>query len=438
MKRLMTITALSLILSSCVSSPTSTPSSGPSSETLQKPTVNTSLTDLQNLNVGNMQFATDIYQKLSQDPENQGENIFISPLSISTAFGLAYAGSKGNTAQEMASVLQYNLPESRLHPAMKELLSLAEDQGKGQVFNTANALFIEKTTVLEPDYVAITNTYYNAADTRVNFKSAPKTAINSINDWVKEKTRGLIPKTLTFTKDTYKTRNIMVNTAYLKANWSRPFSEGLTEIGEFTTPSEAIKTPLMHLTSKLPYVKNKGYASVILPYQGGAMSMMVILPDRPDGLPKLEAKLTPEFIDILIEDFKQDYETAKPYKVELTLPKIDLSDDYKLGPSLKAMGMIQAFSDSADFSGRIVAAKQPDGYSTKLGQVIHKTVLKVDEAGTEAAAVTAIDEIIITSAPRHKPKIVEFKADHPFLILIRHNETGAILFMGRINNPAGN
>ena len=321
-----------------------------------------------------MQFATDIYQKLSQDPEKQGENIFISPLSISTTFGLAYAGSKGSTAREMASVLQYNLPESRLHPAMKELLSLAEDQGEGQVFNTANALFVEKTTVLEPDYVAITDTYYNAADTRVNFKSAPKAAIDTINDWVKEKTRGLIPKTLTFTKDTYKTRNVMVNTAYLKANWSRPFSEGRTEIGEFTTPSEVIKTPLMHLTSKLPYVKNKGYASVILPYQGGAMSMVAILPDRPDGLPKLEAKITPEFIGTLIEGFKQDYEVAKPYKVDLTLPKIDLSDDYKLGPTLKAMGMIQAFSDRADFSGRIVAAKQPDGYPTKLGQVIHKTV----------------------------------------------------------------
>ena len=142
MKRLTTIIALSLILSSCVSSPSSTSSSEPSSSTVQKPTADTSLTDLQNLNVGNMQFATDIYQQLSQDPEKQGKNIFISPLSISTAFGLAYAGSKGNTAQEMASVLQYNLPEPRLHPAMKELLSQVEDQREGQVFNTANALFV--------------------------------------------------------------------------------------------------------------------------------------------------------------------------------------------------------------------------------------------------------------------------------------------------------
>ena len=165
------------------------------------------------------------------------------------------------------------------------------------------------------------------------------------------------------------------------------------------------------------------------------MSMIAILPDKTNGLPKLEAKLTPKFIDTLIEDFKQDYETAKPYKVDLTLPKIDLSDDYKLGPILKAMGMPQAFSKFADFTGRIDPAKQPDAYPTKLGQVIHKTVLKVDETGTEAAAVTAIEEVIVVGAPRHKPKIVEFKADHLFLILIRHNETGAILFMGRINNP---
>ena len=99
------------------------------------------------------------------------------------------------------------------------------------------------------------------------------------------------------------------------------------------------------------------------------------------------------------------------------------------------MGMPQAFSKFADFTGSIDPAKQPDRHPTKLGQVVHKTVLKVDETGTEAAAVTAIEEVIVVGAPRHKPKIVEFKADHPFLILIRHNETGAILFMGRINNP---
>jgi len=321
----------------------------------------------------------------------------------------------------MASVLQYNLPEPRLHPAMKALLSQVEDQREGQVFNTVNALFVEKSTVLEPDYVAVTDAFYNAADTRVDFKRAPKAAIDTINNWVKDKTRGLIPKTLTFTKDTKDTRNVMVNTAYLKANWSRPFSDRLTENGEFTTPSNIISIPLMHQTRKLPYVKNRGYASVLLPYQSGAMSMIAILPDRPDGLPRLEAKLTPAFIDTLIEDFTQSYESAKPYEVDLTLPKIDLSDDYKLGPILKAMGMEQAFFDFADFSGRIDPAKQPDRYSTKLGQVIHKTVLKVDEKGTEAAAVTAIDEIITVGAPRHKPKKV--------------NETGAILFMGRINNP---
>ena len=240
----MTITALSLILSSCVSSPTS--SSEPLTASAQKPIADSSLSDLQNLTAGNTEFAIDIYQTLTQDPEKQGKNIFISPLSISTAFGLAYAGSKGNTAQEMASVLQYNLPEPRLHPAMKALLSQVEDQREGQVFNTVNALFVEKSTVLEPDYVAVTDAFYNAADTRVDFKRAPKAAINTINNWVKDKTRGLIPNTLTFRNDTKDTRNVMVNTAYLKANWSRPFSDRLTENGEFTTPSNIISIPLMH------------------------------------------------------------------------------------------------------------------------------------------------------------------------------------------------
>ena len=427
MKLLIQLLASASILVACTSLPQSpTPTEIADSK---KPIDSAMKLDM--LTQGHTEFAFDLYKKLSENPGKTDKNIFISSLSISTAFGLAYAGAKGETAKEMASVLHYTLPENQLHPAMGTLINSVEDDTEGQLFQMANALFVNQDTVLEPDYLTLTKAAYKADETRVNFKTQPKQAIETINNWVKVRTRGLIPKTLKYTKDTHKTRNVMVNTAYLKAGWARPFSAANTKSENFTAPTGNIKTPLMHRTGKMLYTKRRGHSAIILPYKSGTMSLIAILPDKENGLPKLEAKLSPKFLEGLLKSFTQ----KTRYEVELTLPKIDLKDDYKLAKDLDEMGMSQAFSDWADFSGRIDPAKQPDAYPTKLGQVIHKTVLKVDEDGTEAAAVTAIDEIIIVSAPRKKPKKVEFKADRPFLFLIRHNETGAILFMGRINNP---
>lgn len=430
MRTLIHLLASTVILTSCTSAPN--PQASLKTSSNLKPIDETIAVEV--LTQGHTKFAIDLYKKLSEDPDKAGENIFISPLSVSTAFGLAYAGAKGETAQEMASVLHYILPEEQLHPTMGTLIKTVEDDTEGQLFQMANALFVNQDTVLEPDYLALTKASYEAEDTRVDFKNQPKQAIETINDWVKDRTHGLIPKTLSYTKDTRKTRNVMVNTAYLKTGWAHPFSDNNTKLGNFATPNGNLKTPLMqrtYRTGKLFYTKGRGHAAVSIPYQMGTMSMIAILPDKESGLPKLEAKLSPEFLLDLRESFANDTK----YEVELTLPKIDLSDDYKLQDNLKAMGMSLAFSDFADFSGRINSAKQPDNYPTKLGKVVHKTVLKMDEDGTEAAAVTAIDEVIIVGAPRKKPKKVEFKADHPFLLLIQNNKTGAILFMGRINNP---
>ncbi len=427
MKLLIQLLASASILAACASPPQP-------STSLETPTNSKPLDDTMSLNIltqGHTEFAFDLYQQLRENPDKDGENIFISPLSISTAFGLAYAGAKGETAKEMASVLRYTLAEDQLHPAIGKLTNAVENDTEGQLFQMANALFVNQDTVLEPDYLTLTKAAYKAEETRANFKAKPKQAIEIINDWVKIRTRGLIPKTLKYSKDTHKIRNVMVNTAYLKAGWARPFSAANTKSENFTSPTGNIKTPLMHRTGKLLYTKRRGHSAIILPYQAGTMSLIAILPDKENGLPKLEAKLSPKFLEGLLKSFTQ----KTRYEVELTLPKIDLKDDYKLKEDLDKMGMPLAFSNNADFSGRIDPTKQPDRYSTKLGEVIHKTVLKVDEKGTEAAAVTTIDEIITVGAPRKKPKKVEFKADHPFLFLIRHNETGAILFMGRINNP---
>lgn len=429
MKLLIQLLTSGAILTACTSAPNP---QTPLKISSLKPVDNTETIEV--LTQGHTEFAFDLYQKLRTNPDKADKNIFISPLSISTAFGLAYAGARGDTAQEMTSVLHYTLPEDQLHPTMENLTKTVEDETEGQLFQMANALFVNRDTVLEPDYIALTKAFYKAEETRVNFKNQPQQAINTINDWVKVKTRGLIPETLKYTKDTNKTRNVMVNTAYLKAAWDVPFSEGLTKVGEFSTPDGKIQTPLMRMERQLRYSKGQNFSAIALPYQGGKMSFIAVLPDKEDGLPRLEKKLSPKYLQQILTRLSPLHNKTK-YKVDLTLPKIIIADDYKLGSTLGDMGMKTAFSNSADFSGRIDPRKQPDSYSTKLGEVIHKTVLKLDEAGTEAAAVTAIDDIVVTSAPRKKPKVVEFKADHPFLTFILNNETGAILFMGRINNP---
>ncbi len=415
--------AAGLILSACATMPAANKS---------LPNQSNAAADIETLVESQTDFAVDIYKALSQKPEVNSKNIFISPLSISMAFGLAYAGARGKTANEMAAVMHYDLPDARLHPAMGQLLSKVENEQDSQIFNTANALFVENTTVLESDYSRITREHYGAGDTRVDYKNAPKSAVITINDWVSQKTRGLITETLTKDDVTRNTRNVMVNTAYLKAGWADTFPEALTKTEAFLTPSGTVQTSMMHQNSETLYMKGRGYSSVALPYQGGTMSMIAILPSKPNGLAKIEHKLSTDFV---LETLTKLGMSRGKHRVDITLPKIDIKDDYKLKDDLKVMGMKTAFSNSADFSGRIDDSRQPDTYSTKLGEVIHKTVLKVDEDGTEAAAVTAINEVIVTGARRDQPKQVEFKADHPFLMLILHNETGAILFMGRINNP---
>ena len=383
--------------------------------------------DVLNLVKGQQAFSADLYQELLQNEDAQDKNLFISPLSISSAFGLAYAGAKGQTAKDIANVLHYNLPEEALHKTMGSALAQMQDEREGQIFQTTNALFTDKQTKLNPDYLKTVRQFYGVNDMRVDYRNNSNQAVDKINQWVSDKTQGLISKTLEYEQITEYTRNVLVNTAYLKAAWAGKFNEENTNEDTFYGVNGAFNVPMMQQKGDFRYIKASGYSAVEIPYQSRTMSMIALLPKQRTGLAALERKFSAEFIDQLFSRLND----AETYEVDIRFPRVDLSKKYKLKAPLIKMGMNEPFSNFADFSGRMLHGDQ---MASKLNEVIHKTVLKVDEKGTEAAAVTAIDEIIVVGM-RKNQKTAKFRADHPFLILIRHNETGAILFMGRIIEP---
>ena len=422
----MRIALSSLIIATLMTACVSNPQTLPSPENNQASIAPNQLAAI-NLVKGQQAFSADLYKELLQNENAENENLFISPLSISSAFGLAYAGAKGQTAQEISQVLHYNLPEEELHKAMGSTLTQVQDEREGQVFQTANALFTDKQTKFNLNYIKTVRQFYGVNDMRVDYRNNSKQAVDKINQWVSRNTQGLIPKTLEYEQITKNTRNVLVNTAYLKAAWAGKFIEENTKEDTFYGVNGAFNVPMMQQKSDLRYISSSGFSAIEMPYQGHALSMVAILPKRRKGLVALDHKFSAEFIDRVFTRLN----SAETYEVDIRFPKVDLSADYKLKAPLIHMGMNEPFSKSADFSGRIPHDAQ---WPTKLNEVIHKTILKIDEKGTEAAAVTAIDEIITVGARLNK-RTAKFHADHPFLILIRHNETGAVLFMGRIVEP---
>ena len=385
--------------------------------------------DLGSIVSGSQELGLDIYNEIRKV---QDGNIIISPLSISSAFGLAYAGAQGETARQMSQVLSFDLPNDRLHRALGQMQVLAEDETKGQIFDTANTIFFDKMTVLEPEYVSVIDDSYKAKPQAVDFRYDKGASIISINDWVKEQTRGLIPKTVTENDITEDTRSVMVNTAFLKADWQRQFRASFTKTETFYGTKGNVDIPLMNITAPYKFIDKPGFRALELPYKNGTMSALVFLPDDKRGIERFEKSLTSKKLTKWISALDEE----DVQRVQLTLPKVDFEfEAEEIKTHLIDLGMPRAFSDDAEFEGRILAKKQPDGWPTKISKVIHKTVLKVDEEGTEAAAVTAIVDIIVVSGHREQPKLEIFRVDHPFFLVIKNNETDAILFMGRIVDP---
>ena len=380
--------------------------------------------DLTTLVDGNSAFAFDMYQALREEDGN----LFYSPYSISLALAMTYAGARGETAQQMADTLHFTLENNRLHPAFNwldiELGSRGEGaKGKdeeGFRLNIVNAIWGQKGYEFLSKFLDILAENYGAGLRPLDFAKAPEESRITINNWVSDQTEGriedLIPQGLIDTL----TRLVLTNAIYFNAAWQYPFEEEMTKDGPFyLLDGDEVTVPMMKQTEHFSYTEGEGYQAVELPYDGRELSMVILLP-RTDNFKSFEGSLDYQRLDSLIK--------ALEYRrVNLTMPKFEFESDFRLGETLAAMGMPDAFAwPIADFSG------MTGNRDLFIGDVVHKAFVSVDEAGTEAAAATAV--VMPTAMPPEEP--VEVTVDRPFIFLIRDIETGAILFVGRVVDPS--
>jgi serine protease inhibitor len=367
---------------------------------------------------GNTAFALGLYGQL----RSQQGNLFFSPESISTAFAMAYAGARGQTATQMARVFHFTLPPDLLHPAMGTLLSQMNEKNPNYQLSVADALWAQQNQNFQPTYLKLVEANYAAGFHQVNFLLAPETARTTINQWIEKQTNNKIQNLVPPGAITPTTRLVLTNAIYFKGDWLDPFDKGATEEADFhLTSAQTVKAPLMHETGGFNFLDGGTFQALEMPYKGNALSMIVLLPNDVDGLSALEQSLTSDSLAGWIGSLR-----PAP-KVIVTLPRFTMTQQFELSGALDKMGMPLAFSGAADFSG----INGDRDFS--ISAAIHKAFIDVNETGTEAAAATSI--IMRATAMRVEPSPIIFRADHPFLFLIRDTRSGSILFLGRVADP---
>ncbi len=369
-------------------------------------------------------FGLDLYRRLKDGP---GNRVF-SPASITVGLAMASGGARGETAAEMRRVLRIEGTPAEVMQASGKLAAALQDRSQPVTLRIANRLFGERGYPLDPAFIEATRTAYGAPLERVDFKGAPESARVHINAWVSAQTEQRIANLIPSGRLARDTRLVLVNAIYFLGDWQESFAAEATRPVPFHTSSTAKKdVPTMHRTGQLRLAQRNGWKALELPYVGGKLAMLVLLPDALDGLAALESALTVEQIDEVVSALGTTL-------VAVALPRFEVNPTlaFPLGGVLRTMGMSRAFSPTqADFSG---IANPPDpGDGLVIGEVFHKAFVKVDEKGTEAAAATAIG-MVTRGFPAPRPR--EFTADRPFLFLVRDTASGLILFMGRVSDPA--
>lgn len=360
-----------------------------------------------------------------------GGNTFLSPYSISTAVAMARAGAKGATAAEIDAAL--HLPAdapAAFHqlvaalgsvPVVHEWKDGARSDVPAYALSVANGLFAQRGWAFAPAFGATLRDDYAAEFRDVDFKDGPGTR-KLINDWVAAKTKDRIQDIVPPGLPLPDTRLALANAIHFKAQWAEPFQERATQDKPFTVaPGTVVTARLMARTGGLAYAETDDAQWVELPYQGGATSMVVVLPKANDGLDAVVKALTPARLDAGLAALAHR-------RVALELPKFSFTTSLDATSLLRTLGVRAAFAaDAADFTG--ITTEEP----LFIGTVLHKAFVAVDEAGTEAAAATVV---MMRAGSAMRPDApTPFVVDHPFLFLIRHRGTGAVLFAGRVVDP---
>ena len=393
-----------------------------SSKPLVKPTQQVSSKDMATLVEGNTKFALNLYSQMRTQPGN----LFFSPYSISTAIAMTAAGAKGKTATQINQVFSFTLPPAYLHPAFAQLTYQLTD-AQGYQLSIANRLWAQKDFPLLSPFVKTTQDFYGAPVESLNFASANE-ASGKINAWVAEQTQNQIKDLVSPDALSACTRLVLTNAIYFKGNWLNQFDSWKTKNEPFTLASgERLQVPMMFQSQKFGYAEFETLQILEMTYQGNKLSLVILLPANPDGLPKLESALSPAKLQEWLS-------FSRRREVLVSVPKFTFEQSFSLKDLLSQMGMADAFSyhpGVANFSGI------SDKDNLYVSDVIHKAFVEVYEEGSKAAAATAFEMCRggICPAPA-PPKPPVFRADRPFLFLIRERESGTIIFMGRFANPA--
>jgi serpin B len=377
----------------------------------------------------NNRFALDLYSRLAKDGEYTGSNIFFSPFSLSSAFAITYEGAREQTAEEIQSVFYFPANDSLRREGFSVLNAGLNNGDSRYSLRTANALWAEKTYPFLTEYTGTAERSYGAKTTNLDFKGHTEESRITINSWVENKTEDRIKDLIPAGAIDPLTRLVITNAIYFKGDWVKRFDKNQTTDAEFRmAPGKTVKIPLMQRTdedAEYLYAENKDLQMLSMPYEnttGKKLSMIVLLP-KADSLSMTEDSLSIETLSVL-------QQSATSRRVMVYFPKFTLETKYSLPDTLGAMGMPTAFTDRADFSGM-------DGTKNLLiNDVIHQAFVDVNEEGTEAAAATGV-VMRLAVAPVNPEPVPVFRADHPFIFIIQDDETGAILFMGRVINPTG-
>ncbi|MEM3411915.1 MAG: serpin family protein [archaeon] len=368
----------------------------------------------------NNKFAFDLYSKSSKSPKYEDKNIFYSPHSIFAALTITYEGARGQTAQEMKSVLY--LPENAvLRPNFAAIYNSINEGSKDYELRTGNALWVQHDFPLLKEYTSVVEEYYGGKATNLDFVKEPEKSRQTINSFIEEQTNGKIKDLIPPEFINKLTRLVITNAIYFKGTWVWEFDPKNTHEEDFKiTQNNIVKVPMMCMYPKdeeFNYADLEELQILELPYKGEKISMLILLPKN-KSLSDFESSLT---LQKLEEYYKQMQKTKLEY---ICLPKFEFETKYFLNEILEDLGMKTAFTNFTDFSG------MTSNRGLYISTVIHQAYIKVDEKGTEAAGATAV-VIAITA---HMPEKV-FKADHPFIFVIQQKDTGNILFIGRVVDP---
>jgi serpin B len=356
--------------------------------------------------------------------KSAGQNTVISGPSLRQSLGMAYIGARDTTAHEMTLALRLNpdpMVAARLARAELEAWQVARGNAE---LNVASRIWIDKGFTLRPNFTKTAESDYGAAPLAIDY-SKPEEARKAINAWVSEKTRTKIPELLPHGAIDPSSRLVLTNAISFKGRWELPFPKNATKDEPFRIAGKKSPTvPTMHLSDTCRFLATGDVRVLELRYAESQLAMLVVLPDDagPEALPNVESNLT---VDVL----QQWTSALATTRVNVALPRFTFRSGGPMSGPLRDLGMRTAFTDAADFSG----IAEPRG-SDRLfvNQIFHEAWVAVDEIGTEAAAATGTT--MRTTSLLTGP-VAEFRADHPFLFLIRDTKSGRILFAGRVIDP---